>query len=223
MAADLFVVPTVTCRLLFVLVILAHDRRRIVHADVTAHSTASCIAQQLRNAFPEDQPPRYLVHDRDGAFADVATTVSGLHVNAVRTAPRSPWQNAHVERLIGSIRRECLDHVIVINEVGFAECSRRTSRTTRARVRISRSRKTARCLGPCNRLLPAGSRRRQKWAACTTATIASPRSRSRYERPFRELTSCLVDAITNHRTAASRLLVPSKQRSRCGGEHPSLR
>ena len=89
-AADFFVVPTVTFRLLFVLVILAHDRRRIVHADVTAHPTASWIAQQLRSAFPEDQAPRYLVHDRDGAFADVATTVSGLHVNAVRTAPRSP-------------------------------------------------------------------------------------------------------------------------------------
>jgi putative transposase len=119
MAADLFVVPTVTFRLLFVLVILAHDRRRIVHADVTAHPTASWIAQQLRNAFPEDRAPRSLVHDRDGAFADVATTVSGLHVNAVRTAPRSPWQNAYVERLIGSIRRECLDHVIVIDELGL--------------------------------------------------------------------------------------------------------
>jgi transposase InsO family protein len=119
MAADLFVVPTVTFRLLFVLVILAHDRRRIIHADVTDHPTASWIAQQLRNAFPEDQAPRYLVHDRDGAFAEVATTLAGMHIEAVRTAPRSPWQNAYVERLIGSIRRECLDHVIVVNEVGL--------------------------------------------------------------------------------------------------------
>jgi putative transposase len=119
MAADLFVVPTVTFRLLFVLVILAHDRRRIIHAHATAHPTAGWIAQQLRNAFPADQAPRYLVHDRDGAFAEVATTVAGMHVEAVRTAPRSPWQNAHVERLIGSIRRECLDHVIVVNEVGL--------------------------------------------------------------------------------------------------------
>jgi transposase InsO family protein len=119
MAADLFVVPTVTFRLLFVLVILAHDRRRIIHADVTAHPTAGWIAQQLRNAFPADQAPRYLVPDRDGAFAEVATTMGGMHVEAVRTAPRSPWQNAYVERLIGSIRRECLDHVIVVNEVGL--------------------------------------------------------------------------------------------------------
>ncbi len=118
-AADLFVVPAVTFRLLFVLVILAHDRRRIIHADVSAHPTAGWIAQQLRNAFPEERAPRYLVPDRDGAFAAVATTVAGMHIEAVRTAPHSPWQNAHVERLIGSIRRECLDHVIVVNEVGL--------------------------------------------------------------------------------------------------------
>lgn len=119
MAADLFVVPTVTFRLLFVLVILAHDRRRIIHADVTAHPTAGWVAQQLRNAFPEHEAPRYLVHDRDGAFAAVTTTLAGMRIEAVRTAPRSPWQNAYVERLIGSIRRECLDHVVVGSEVGL--------------------------------------------------------------------------------------------------------
>ena len=119
MAADLFVVPTVTFRLLFVLVILGHDRRRIVHVAVTDHPTAAWIAQQLRNAFPEDQAPRYLLHDRDGAFAAVATTVAGMNIQTVRTAPRSPWQNAYVERVIGSIRRECLDHVIVANEAGL--------------------------------------------------------------------------------------------------------
>ena len=119
MAADLFVVPTVTFRLLFVLVILAHDRRRIVHVAVTDHPTAAWTAQQLRNAFPDDQAPRYLLHDRDGAFAAVATTIAGMNIQAVRTAPRSPWQNAYVERVIGSIRRECLDHVIVVNEAGL--------------------------------------------------------------------------------------------------------
>jgi transposase InsO family protein len=119
MAADLFVVPTVTFRLPFVLVILAHDRRRIVNVAVTDRATAAWIAQQLRNAFPEDQAPRYLVHDRDSAFAEVAATVAGMNIEAVRTAPRSPWQNAYVERVIGSIRRECLDHVIVVNDVGL--------------------------------------------------------------------------------------------------------
>jgi putative transposase len=121
MAADLFVVPTVTFRLLFVLVILAHDRRRIVHVAVTEHPTAAWTAQQLRNAFPENESPRYLLHDRDSVFANVATTVSAMNIQAIRTAPRSPWQNAYVERVIGSIRRECLDHVIVLNATGLQQ------------------------------------------------------------------------------------------------------
>ena len=84
MAADLFVVPTVTFRLLFVLVILAHDRRRIVHVAVTAHPTAVWTAQQLRNAFPENEAPRYLVHDRDSVFAHVATTLEGMDIQEER-------------------------------------------------------------------------------------------------------------------------------------------
>src|SRR4030095_5207694 len=119
MAADLFVVPTITCRLLFALVILAHDRRRIVHVAVTAHPTAAWTAQQLRNAFPENEAPRYLLHDRDSVFAHVATTLEGMNIQEIQTAPRSPWQNAYVERVIGSIRRECLDHVIVVNAAGL--------------------------------------------------------------------------------------------------------
>jgi len=121
MAADLFVVPTATFRLLFVLVILAPDRRRIVHVAVTDHPTAAWTAQQLRNAFSENDAPKYLLHDRDSVFADVATTIAGMNTAAVRTAPRSPWQNAYVERIIGSIRRECLDHVIVLNEAGLQQ------------------------------------------------------------------------------------------------------
>jgi transposase InsO family protein len=119
MAADLFVVPTVTFRLLFVLVILAHDRRRIVHVAVTKHPTAAWTAQQLRNAFSEHETPPYLLHDRDSIFADVLTTIVGMNIQVVRTAPRSPWQNAYVERVIGSIRRECLDHVVVLNAAGL--------------------------------------------------------------------------------------------------------
>ncbi|MGH9203484.1 MAG: integrase core domain-containing protein, partial [Vicinamibacterales bacterium] len=119
LAADLFAVPTVTFRLLFVLTILAHDRRRILHVAVTEHPTATWTAQQLRNAFSEHDAPRYLLHDRDSVFADVATTIAGMNVQTVRTAPRSPWQNAYAERVIGSIRRECLDHVIVVNAAGL--------------------------------------------------------------------------------------------------------
>jgi putative transposase len=119
MAADLFVVPTVTFRLLFVLVILAHSRRRVVHVAVTEHPTAAWTAQQLRNAFPENEAPGYLLHDRDAVFADVAATIAGMNIQTVRTAPRSPWQNAYVERVIGSIRRECLDHLIALNAAGL--------------------------------------------------------------------------------------------------------
>ncbi len=118
-AADFFVVPTITCRLLFVLVILTHQRRRVAHVAVTAHPTAPWTAQQLREAFPEDTAPRYLVHDRDHAFAALAATASGMGIEELRTAPRSPWQNAYAERLVGSIRRECLDHVIVVNGTGL--------------------------------------------------------------------------------------------------------
>jgi putative transposase len=119
LAADFFVVPTVTYRLLFVLVILAHQRRRIVHIAVTDHPTAAWTAQQLRNAFPEDHAPRYLLHDRDAAFTDVVSTIGAMQIHDVLTAARSPWQNAYVERVIGSIRRECLDHVIVLSVAGL--------------------------------------------------------------------------------------------------------
>ncbi len=114
-AADFFVVPTVTCRLLFVLVLLAHDRRRVVHVAVTEHPTAAWTVQQFRDAFPWDELPRYLLRDRDHAFDHVHT----VGIQEVLTAPGSPWQNAYVERFIGSVRRECLDHVIVLTGAGL--------------------------------------------------------------------------------------------------------
>jgi putative transposase len=106
----------VTYRLLFVFVLLAHDRRRIRHVAVTAHPTAAWTAQQLREAFPWDEAPRYLIHDRDHVFEGLQTTAKAMGIEEVLTAPRSPWQNACVERFIGSVRRECLDHVIVFNQ-----------------------------------------------------------------------------------------------------------
>jgi transposase InsO family protein len=118
-AADFFVVPTATYRLLFVLVVLVHQRRRVVHLAVTDRPTAAWTAQQLREAFPWDEAPRYLVHDRDTAFHAWKTTGRALGIEEVITAFRSPWQNAYVERLIGSIRRECLDHVVIGNERGL--------------------------------------------------------------------------------------------------------
>ena len=119
-AADFFVVPTVFFDLLFVFVIVSHDRRRPVHFAVTEHPTAEWTARQLLQAFPWDSGPRYLLRDRDGIYGEKFCEVANwLGIREVLTAPQSPWQNAYVERLIGSIRRECLDHVIVFNETSL--------------------------------------------------------------------------------------------------------
>ena len=100
--------------------VLAHERRRVVHFNVTAHPTAEWTAQQLREAFPFDQIPRYRLRDRDKIFGDdFRRQVADMKIQEVLSAPRSPWQRAYVERVIGSIRRECLDHVIVFNETGL--------------------------------------------------------------------------------------------------------
>jgi transposase InsO family protein len=116
-ALDFFVVPTVTFRVLFVLVILAHERRRIVHFNITEHPTAAWTAQQVVEAFPWDEAPRYLLRDRDRIYGThFRQRVRHMGIKEVLTAPQSPWQNPYVERLIGSIRRECLDHVIVLHE-----------------------------------------------------------------------------------------------------------
>lgn len=116
-SVDFFTVPTVSFRVLFVFVVLAHDRRRIVHFNVTEHPTAGWTGQQLREAFPEDTAPRYLLRDRDKIYGeDFRQRIQGLSLEEVLSAPASPWQRAYVERLIGSIRHDCLDHVIVLGE-----------------------------------------------------------------------------------------------------------
>ncbi len=116
-SVDFFTVPTATFRILYVLVILHHERREIVHFNVTEHPTAQWAAQQLVEAFPFDSAPRYLLRDRDSIYGGrFRNRVKSLGIDEVLTAPRSPWQNPYVERIIGSIRRECLNHVIIINE-----------------------------------------------------------------------------------------------------------
>jgi putative transposase len=115
-ALDFFVVPTVTYKVLFVLPILAHHRRRVVHFHITEHPTAAWTAQQVVDAFPWDEAPRYLLRDRDRIYStSFRQRVRHMGIEEVVIAPRSPWQNPYVERLIGSIRRECLDHVIVLH------------------------------------------------------------------------------------------------------------
>ena len=116
-AIDMFVVPTIRLRLLYGLVIIRLGRRRLVWINVTANPTAEWIARQLTEAFPWDQAPHYLIRDRDASYGHAVTRrLAAMGIRDRPTAPRSPWQNGHTERLIGSIRRECLDHVLVLDE-----------------------------------------------------------------------------------------------------------
>jgi putative transposase len=116
-SVDFFTVPTIRFQILYVFLVLAHERRRIVRFAITAHPTAEWTAHQLREAFPWDTAPQYLLRDRDRIFGhDFVEQVKAMGVKEVLSAPRSPWQRAYVERVIGTIRRECLDHVIVFNE-----------------------------------------------------------------------------------------------------------
>src|SRR2546422_4530374 len=112
-----FTVPPARLRVLFVLVVLAHSRRRVVHSNVTEPPPAHWTAQQIVDAFPDDSAPAYLLRDRDQVYGEqFRHRVKGIRIEEVLTAPHSPWQNPFAERLIGSIRRECLDHVLVLGE-----------------------------------------------------------------------------------------------------------
>ena len=114
---DLFVVPTISFRLPYGLVVLRHDRRRLVSFGVASHPTAEWLAQQVTEAFPWDEAPRYLLRDRDGAYGQVfKRRLPAMGIRDRPIARRSPWQNGHVERFISSIRRECVDHFIVFGE-----------------------------------------------------------------------------------------------------------
>jgi putative transposase len=116
-AVDFFLVPTLTFRLLFGFLVLRHDRRELVHVNVTDHPTAAWAAHQLVESFPEETAPKYLLRDRDAIYGNVfVRRVKGLGMSEILIAPRAPWQNPFAERVIGSIRRDCLDHVIVLNK-----------------------------------------------------------------------------------------------------------
>ena len=124
---DFFTVPTAGLRVLFVFLVLAHHRRRVVHFNVTEHPTAHWTAQQIVDAFPNDTAPSYLLRDRDAVYGDAfRQRVKGMGIGEVLTAPSSPWQNPFVERLIGSVRRECLDHGVprMPNREGRQCCGR---------------------------------------------------------------------------------------------------
>jgi transposase InsO family protein len=119
-SVDFFTVPTIRFQVLYVFLVLAHDRRRILHFGVTAHPTAEWTAQQLREAFPWGTAPQYLLRDRDGIFGSGFTKqLEQFGIEEVLGAPGVPQQRAYIERVIGTIRRECLDHVIVFNEASL--------------------------------------------------------------------------------------------------------
>ena len=114
---DFFTVSTVRFHVLFVLILLAHDRRRVVHFNITKYPAARWTAQQVVEAFPWETAPQYLIRDRDGKYGEeFVRRIESLGIKQVLISTRSPWQNPYVERVIGSIRRECLDHVVVFSE-----------------------------------------------------------------------------------------------------------
>src|SRR5215471_6433090 len=114
-AMDLLVVPTIGFKLLYAIVIVRLDRRDLVRINVTAHPTAEWVARQITEAFPWNEAPRYMIRDRDCIYgAVVARRLRAMGIRDKPIAPASPWQNGFVERLIGSIRRECVDHMIVL-------------------------------------------------------------------------------------------------------------
>lgn len=116
-SVDFFTVPTATFRVLFVFLMMNNERRNVIHFNVTESPTAAWTGQQIVNAFPWDTAPRYLLRDRDGKYGEeFIHRVESMGIEQVLITARSPWQNPYVERLIGSIRRECLDHVIIFND-----------------------------------------------------------------------------------------------------------
>ena len=116
-AMDLFVVPTIGFRLLYAFVIIRLDRRDLAWINVTTNPTAEWVARQITEAFPWNEAPRYMIRDRDRIYGAVVTRrLRAMGIRDRPTAPASPWQNGFAERLIGSIRRQCMDHIVVLGE-----------------------------------------------------------------------------------------------------------
>jgi transposase InsO family protein len=175
-ALDCFVVPTVRHTVRFVLVILAHERRRVVHFNITEHPTAQWTAQQVVEAFPWETAPRDLLHDRDRIDgASFRQRVQYMGIEEVLITPKNLWQNPYVERLIGSIRRECLDHVIVLHEQHLHQVLTEyfdiiiTGAHTEHWTWIVHGR------GRSNAQRVVRSRKSQKWVGCITTMSGEPR------------------------------------------------
>jgi putative transposase len=176
-AVDFFTVPTATFRILYGMVVMRHERRHVVHFNVTEHPTAEWAARQIREAFPFDETYRFLIHDNDSIFTAAAfqDCLKSLGIESVKTAWQSPWQNPYCERLIGSIRRDCLDHVIVLGERHLKRILASYFTTTTAPAPTCPSPATRRSLARSNRPTSARWSPSRTLAACTTATPAAQR------------------------------------------------
>jgi len=174
-AIDMFVVASASFRLLYVMIILAHDRRKIVRFDVTRTPTAGWLARQVTEAFPWDTAPRYLLRDPDSSYGqDFRKQVDAMGITEVVSAARSPWQNAYVERVIGSIRRECLDYIVIFNERHLRRIlSSYADYYHRSRTHLSLDKDCPDRARSCHRGVGESSPSR-KSMACTTATNVSP-------------------------------------------------
>ena len=174
---DFFTVATARLRVLFVLVVLAHHRRRVVHFSITEHPTAAWTAQQLVDAFPDESAPAYLLRDRDQVYGQpFRHRVKGMGIEEVLTAPHSPWQNPFAEQLIGSIRRECLNHVFVLGERHLRHIlTRYFAYYHQARTHLALD-TDAPDLRPIHHPAPGKNVSVPKSAAFTIATSAKPRN-----------------------------------------------
>jgi transposase InsO family protein len=173
----MFVVATATFRLLFALIVLSLDRRRVVHFEVTPNPTQNWLSRQITETFPWDTAPRYLLRDRDTSYGPAFRhRVRAMGITEVITAPRSPWQNPYAERLIGSIRRECLDHVIILSERHLCRVLSSYFQYHHERERVFRSTRTVHGLVlysyPPQAITLLPSRRS---AACIIAMSVEPR------------------------------------------------
>ncbi|MEA2909879.1 MAG: putative transposase [Bradyrhizobium sp.] len=170
-AIDMFVVATATFRLLYTVIVLGHDRRRIIHFDVTQNPTQVWLAHQMTEAFPWDTAPRYVLRDRDASYGQVfRNRLQAMGIKEIVSAARSPWQNAYVERIIGSVRRECSVTSSSSVNVTCAVCCRPTFTITTKRERISRSTRIVRRAARYTHSVPARSSRSRRSAVCIIAT-----------------------------------------------------
>jgi transposase InsO family protein len=155
---DLFVVPTLSFRLLYGFLILQHRRREILWLGVTAHPNAEWISRHITEAFGWEQAPRYIVRDRDGVYGEVFNRrVRAMGIRDRPTSPRSPWQNAYAERLIGSIRRDCLDHVVVVGEQHLRhllQAYQQYYNKVRTHLSVYKDAPVTRAVQPVGRILP---------------------------------------------------------------------